>query len=499
MTSPPITQLSLGDTVPIGTVLSNLIIMGIVTDVNNPNMFAATLQAFQSQAVLTVPVLQGIQGNPGQPSFALRWQNPTVPLAGPANLPTNLTNLTSDLGKYWTFGVTDQNGNTVATVMYVWYGTIIGYVELPVGSPGPPGAAPVITPILVLQEPGNGLGPNGVNSWIQVTGTVSNPTYTFNIAAPQGIPGPPGTLFSCPDINFVTNAPEPGDALICTSTVVPGAPVGLTINPSSIGGTLAAGSYYYSVTALVPSGESLQANEVEATTTGTTSSIVLNWTVPNTASGATGYKVYRGTAATNLSVLIATVAGGATTTFTDTGFVGVPGSPPSVGVIAGRSIWGASAQTTFAPQLFTVPQSAFTAIEGIGAATQTICTFAMPQQPWPWVPVVFGSLSILGFDISLTSFLIGAQVLLGNATTGTLISAGAGNAFGSVILTPQASTASKASTAITPTNGVGLVPANHTGTQGTIYVSLVQQGLAGVYDFQPGGASLAVLAVPVPA
>jgi hypothetical protein len=496
--SAPITTLSFGDTVPIGTVLANLIIMGIVTDINNPNMFAATLQAYQDQAVLTVPVLQGIQGNPGQMSFALRWQNPTVPLAGPANLPTNLTNLATDLGKYWTFSVTDQNGNTIATVMYVWYGTIIGFVELPVGSPGPPGASPVITPILVLQEPNNGLGPNGVNSWIQVTGTVSNPTYTFNIAAPQGIAGPPGTLFSCPDINFVTTPPEPGDALICTSTVVPGAPTGLTINPLSTGGTLAAGTWFYSVTALVTNGESLQANEVEATTVGSTSSIVLAWNAPSASSGATGYNIYRGSAATNLSVRVGTVNSGTTTTFTDTGFAGTPASPPSAGVVAGRSIWGASAQTTFAPQLFTVPQSAFTSIEGIGAATQPICTFAMPQQPWPWVPVVFGSLAILGFDISLTSFLIGAQVLLGNVTTGTLVAAGAGNAFGSVLITPQASTISNASTAITPTNGVGVVPANHTGNQGTIYVSLVQQGLAGVYDFSSAGASLSVLVVPVP-
>jgi len=491
-----ITQLNVGDTIPIGSVLANLIIMGIVTDVNSPNMFASTLQAFQSQAVLTVPVLQGIRGNAGQPTFALRWQNPSVPLSSPSQLPTNLTNLAADLGKYWIFTVTDQNGNSIATVMYVWYGTVIGFVELPVGSPGPPGASPLITPVIVLQAPGNGLGPGGVSSWIQVTGTVSNPTYTFNIAAPQGIPGPPGQLFSCPDINFTTNPPVAGDSLICSSTTIPGSPVNVTINPSSSGGTLVAGSYFYAVTSIVPNGESLSSNEVEATTVGTISSITLSWFPPNQTSGATGYKIYRGTAATNLSVLIGTINNPATVTFTDTGFAGTPASPPSAGVVAGRSIWTAQPTLSFIPQLFTVPQSAFSNVFGIGGTSAPICTFALPQQPWPWVPVVFGQLNVFGLSVSLTPFLIGAEVLLGNATTGQQVASGFGNDVGFINIGPSPSTQVTPSTAMTPTNLVGQVPANHTGQQGTLYINVINQGMAGVYNFNAVGASLSVLVVP---
>src|ERR1700676_2537670 len=94
-TQAEIIQLNIGDTVPINQVMANIILMGIVTDINNPNMFAATMQAFQNQAVLTVPVLQAAQGIPGQLTFALRWQNDNLTV--PSQLPTNLTSLPADL------------------------------------------------------------------------------------------------------------------------------------------------------------------------------------------------------------------------------------------------------------------------------------------------------------------------------------------------------------------------------------------------------------------
>jgi hypothetical protein len=489
-----ITTLNVGDTVPIGTVLANLIIMGIVTDINNPNMFSATLQAFQSNAVLTVPVLQGVKGNPGQPTFPLQFQNSI--LASPADLPQTLNN-TTDLGKFWVFAVLDNNGNVIATQMEVWFGTTLGFQSFPVGSPGPPGPFPVITPNIVVQEPGNGLGPNGVSSWIAVTGTVSNPTFTFNIAAPQGIAGPAAQLSTCPDINFTTVVPSPGDVLTCTSQIVPGAPTSLTAQPLSTGGEFAAGQYFWAITAILTNGaETMASNEVEVLLAGATSSVVLNWVAPP-GQGAIGYKIYRGTSATAISVLVTTIEGGTTTTFTDTGAAGAPGSPPSIGVTAGRSIWGPQPFNQPAPLLFTVPQSAFTSQSGVGASQQPVATFAMPQQPFPWVPFVFGQMNIFGVNISTSPLLIGAEVLLGNAASGQLIASGVGNSLGAVDIIPQASNANNTSGAITPTNAVGQVPANHNGTQGTLYVNLISQGMAGVYDFNAAGAQLAVLVVPI--
>lgn len=88
-------------------------------------------------------------------------------------------------------------------------------------------------------------------------------------------------------------------------------------------GTLPANTYYYKVTALGPTGETLGSNEVTVTTTGETSSVTLSW---GAVSGATGYKVYRGTSAGAESVYYSP---GNVTTFTDTGASGTNGTVPS--------------------------------------------------------------------------------------------------------------------------------------------------------------------------
>jgi hypothetical protein len=496
MTTPTseIVQLQVGDTKPVGTVLANLIIMAMVTDVNNPNMFMATLQAHQSQAVMTVPALQGIKGDPGQPTFALRFQNDS--LSSPASLPTTLGNTSSDLGKYWVFGVTDQNSNVIATDMWVWYGTTLGWKTFPVGSPGPPGPFPLITPTIVLEVPGNGNGPNGVDSWVAVTGTVSNPTFEFHVASPQGVAGPSGTLSTCPDLDFVTSPPVPGNTLVCSSRTVPGAPSGLSITPHPTGGTLGANTWFYVVTSLVPNGETMQSNEVEATTTGTTSSITLNWTAPG-AGGATGYNVYRGNSALNITVLVATISGGGTTTYTDTGGAGTPASPPSAGVVAGRSIWVPQTPLTYTPKLYTVPSSGFSSVAAVGGSSVTVSTFAIPPQPWPWKPFVFGQMKSLGNTISFTPMQVDAQVLLGDPKTGTPVGLGKGNSQGSIIVIPQGSSDTNPSAAITPNNNHGYVPANHTGNQGTLFTNIQNSGMAGNFNFQSVGSQLSVLVVPV--
>lgn len=496
MTTPTgeVVQLRLGDTVPIGQALLNLIIMGIVTDINNPNMFGATLQAYKSQAVLTVPVLQGEKGSPGQVKFALQFQNDS--LTSTSQLPINLNN-TTDLGKYWVFGVTDVNNNVVATNMSVWYGTTLGYRSFPVGSPGPPGAYPLVHPAIVVEVPGNAKGPNGADSWIAVTGSISSPTFTFHIAAPPGAVGPAGSLSTSPDLDLVTKVPAPGDVLTCTARVTPGAPTNLLPATSASGGTLAAGNWFYQVTTIMPNGESLPSNEVQATTTGSTSSVTLTWLAPS-GGGGTGYKVYRGSSQTNLSVLVGTVSSIGTTTFTDTGGAGTPGSPPGSGVVAGRPIWVPVTPIPAVPRLYTIPQSAFTPMQGLGGTKASVATFAVPQQPWPWKPWVLGAMKILGSNVAFSPLLIGAEVLLGDPKSGTLIAGGQGNSLGTVSIIPNTSNSNNASQAMTPTNSVGLVQANHTGNAGTLYINLENQGMAGTFDYNSAGSNLAVLVVPVP-
>ena len=94
-------------------------------------------------------------------------------------------------------------------------------------------------------------------------------------------------------------------------------PVAGTPTTSTTGGTLAAGTYYYKVTAtgnaiVGGAGETTGSVEKSVTTTGTTSSVSLSWPA---VTNATGYKVYRGTAAGGENVYYTTT----TNSFTDTG------------------------------------------------------------------------------------------------------------------------------------------------------------------------------------
>lgn len=102
-----------------------------------------------------------------------------------------------------------------------------------------------------------------------------------------------------------------------TLAVSPG-PTTLVGTPSGSGGTMLAGTYYYVVTAITPAGETIVSNEILVTTTGSTSSVVLTWSV---VAGATGYKVYR-SSTIGVETLLSSPG---TNTYTDTGAV-VPGA-----------------------------------------------------------------------------------------------------------------------------------------------------------------------------
>ena len=105
------------------------------------------------------------------------------------------------------------------------------------------------------------------------------------------------------------------------------APVQAALATATTGGTLAASAYFYKVTATTASGETVASNEQTITTTGTTSTVTVNWAV---VTGATGYKVYRGTGAGLENRLVSTIGAGATVTFTDTGVAGTAATPPAV-------------------------------------------------------------------------------------------------------------------------------------------------------------------------
>lgn len=93
------------------------------------------------------------------------------------------------------------------------------------------------------------------------------------------------------------------------------APTLNSATPSISGGSLATGTYYYEITATDSSGETTASNEKTAAVTGPTGSVALSW---GAVTGATGYKIYRGTSSSQENLLVTTIASGATTTYTDT-------------------------------------------------------------------------------------------------------------------------------------------------------------------------------------
>ncbi|MFJ4652683.1 hypothetical protein ACIP5Y_15590 [Nocardia sp. NPDC088792] len=96
----------------------------------------------------------------------------------------------------------------------------------------------------------------------------------------------------------------------------------LTLGSLSGGGTLAAGTYFWVVTAVSAAGESLASNEVSAVVGSSVSSVQLSWAP---VGGAVSYNIYRGTAAGGENIKF-TATG---TSFIDTGAAGAAQVPPT--------------------------------------------------------------------------------------------------------------------------------------------------------------------------
>lgn len=110
-----------------------------------------------------------------------------------------------------------------------------------------------------------------------------------------------------------------------------------TLSLGAVGaGTFAAGAYFWKVTAVNLQGETVGSNEVSATLT-LNQSQTLDWTA---ITGASAYRLYRGTAAGAENVRVTETTA---LTFTDTGAAGTASSPPAsstAAVLAYRDLQG---------------------------------------------------------------------------------------------------------------------------------------------------------------
>jgi YD repeat-containing protein len=110
-----------------------------------------------------------------------------------------------------------------------------------------------------------------------------------------------------------------------TSITAPGnctGPGALAGTASTSGGSLASATYYYEVTPVSAAGEWTASTEISKAVTGPTGKVTLTWTA---VSGATSYRIYRGTTSGGENTYYTS----STTSYTDTGATGTSASPPA--------------------------------------------------------------------------------------------------------------------------------------------------------------------------
>lgn len=359
----------LGDSVYLGSFLSNNHVYGVISDLDTPDMTSASWEISGGHGLISVRALIGPIGPAGEPAFILKLQQQVFDEVD--DLPKNLTTDDVDVGKYWVVREYDEDGNAVSSKAYVWYGA--RYEWFPMGTAGPPGPVPIITPSVELLDPND----VDLDTEVLVTGDDYHPSWRLKLKVPEGPPGPSMALRSAPDYND-GDGPEIGDAMVWDGT---------------------------------------------------------DW------------------------------------------------APTPIGTIV--------------PKFFTMPEAAFVDVPLAIGTSVALGSFVVPPQDYDCVPYVTGHMRITGIEADVDPMVIGAEVRLGHATTGAVVSRGFGNISTYVNLTPHASTSATPNDAITPDNGRAVIPANSTGAAATLYTSAFNDGVAGIYNFEKRGAQLGILLLPV--
>lgn len=197
---------------------------------------------------------------------------------------------------------------------------------LPVVVPAVPPRPPPLSLVQSSARPDNGSDPS--NPVFQIGSeqlAILPEDLRSEIEARQGDSWIRGITYA-PENHYAIENRSGYDGISVDSPAI-AAPSGLTATPHATGGTLAAGTYSYEVTAVNGDGETTASASVTATTTGATGSVALAWT--RVADGVT-YKIY-GRSAGSLG-LIATVGSGDPDNpphYTDSG-APAPGAAPPV-------------------------------------------------------------------------------------------------------------------------------------------------------------------------
>lgn len=172
--------------------------------------------------------------------------------------------------------------------------------------------------------------------------------------------------------------------------------------------------------------------------------------------------------------------------------------PPKMGeaIVWNGTNFAPGAFDLMATRVYSVPEAAFTSFSAM-TTRQQIAAFQVPPQPFDWKPIIFGHVRVVGVELDEDPLIIGCEVRIGNPSAGTLVGRGFGNISTWTTIIPHFSTPQSAHDAITPENATAVVPAYHSGTEGTIYASVFNDGAGGAYNFDKKNAQLVIQVVPV--
>ncbi|HVQ84612.1 MAG TPA: hypothetical protein VMS84_07535 [Mycobacterium sp.] len=489
----------LGELVPLGHCVVKLDVSAETTMPDTPNGYTAALKVMADQGDLDKAALQGPQGPPGQIGFQVREVvDPTV--NSEADL-VPLPNNPDYIGRYYVLQDLNDQGQVIGQTMYIWYGT--AYRRMMMGSFGPPGPVPAITPIVDLIPPyDESNNPN--KSFVNTSGPRLSPTWEFELAAPAGQCGQTTPIFDFPDVDEITAAPVNGDLMMFTGRYTA---AGQEVwAPGGIGAQLP-------TTWSMPEGSFASYSGV-AQQVGVGSFQIPPQPYPWTPIvwGHLGGTDTTQVASSNAQQLLKVTALGGTFTLS----VGGATTPPIPYNADPATIEG------FLENLVTVGVNNINAT--LQGAANTLLEFVNTLGAQVIAPIVTDITNLIPPDLSSAvigiidsggnlindvlefitgdPFRIGAQVLLGDPTQGIQVARGIGNTLGRINIYPHYSSSANnqnnRNRSLTPTNGYAVVPANHTDpAMGTLYTNLWNDGQIGVYDFNPSAAQLFVMVQPM--
>jgi hypothetical protein len=475
--------------------------------------------------------LIGARGNAGAAQFPLLLEPDIFPVTSDLPGPGVLLNTAADIGKFWMIAQQDDNGNYISVGAYIWYG-LGGFRFLPFGPVGPPGPYPVIQPQVTL------LPPDQFSQQVVTPatggGTAANPYISmFNLSIPEGPVGTGPPLANMADFEplqptvgqFITAtgqnvtyqgqvlpqwAPANTGDLPMLPYIVPQSMflplpgndftvVGATNILNAILALIAA--FIGIITSVIQdvldfvmnilTGGAMTRGNSPTTVHAALSGVATN---VNTLTSAMGSSFSSSSQLQNVAFALNTFGGTVTTPIQNAAdatanSLGIAGSGHSLATVANAVTYSLQPIAEHVTRALKTPNAP-------GPGIPTIASFAVPPQPFPWKPLVFGQIrmSAEGGGAILGTQLIGAQVCIGFAG-GQQIARGFGHVLNRVVtIVPHTSSAGNPSLAMNPWNGLGTIPAN---TPGALFVNLVNDGPPTKFSYIPADAQLIVLTCPV--